>query len=160
MHSYMSLGVPQTPRSYNTLYSKSYEMWKPLSVSQSHQDWGLWTFSSNLAECLSPPNFGRYAKPYFNLGEGVRILQPPRFFDIPTALLSGSCCAQHASANEKQATIKAIRFCKQCLHDLQFMKKRYSSPNLSKLTRADISCQFYEIKVLLRADTVYKKNGL
>ena len=35
---------------------------------------------------------------------------------------------------------KGPSFCKQCLLDLQFMKTRSSSPNLSKLARADISC--------------------
>ena len=34
---------------------------------------------------------------------------------------------------------KGHSFCKQCLHDLQFMKTRSSSPNFSKLARADIS---------------------
>jgi hypothetical protein len=37
---------------------------------------------------------------------------------------------------------KGHSLCKQCLHDLQFMKKGSSSLNLSKLARADISCQF------------------
>ena len=41
-------------------------------------------------------------------------------------------------------------FCQQCLHDLQFKKTRYSSPNLSKLARADISCQFKETNYLCR----------
>ena len=36
----------------------------------------------------------------------------------------------------------------QCLHDLQFMKKIYFSPNLSKLARADISCQFMKTRSL------------
>ena len=44
--------------------------------------------------------------------------------------------------------------CKQCVHDLQFMKKGFSSPNLSKLARADISCQFIKTRSLCR--TVYK----
>ena len=46
----------------------------------------------------------------------------------------------------------------QCLHDLQFMKKIYFSPNLSKLARADISCQFMKTRSLCR--TVYAINGL
>jgi hypothetical protein len=45
---------------------------------------------------------------------------------------------------------KGHSFCKQCLHDLQFMKKRSSSPKLSKLTRADISCQFKKTRSLCR----------
>jgi hypothetical protein len=39
---------------------------------------------------------------------------------------------------------------KQCLHNLQFMKKGSSSPNLSKLARADISCQFMKTRSLCR----------
>ena len=46
--------------------------------------------------------------------------------------------------------IKGHSFCKQCLHDLQFMKTRYSSPNLSKVARVDISCQFKETRYLCR----------
>ena len=53
---------------------------------------------------------------------------------------------------------KGHLFCKQCLHDLQFMKTRSSSPNLSKLARVDISCQFKKTRSLCR--TVYKINGL
>ena len=45
---------------------------------------------------------------------------------------------------------KGHSFCKQCLHDLQFMKTRYSSPNLSKVARVDISCQFKETRYLCR----------
>ena len=45
---------------------------------------------------------------------------------------------------------KGHSFCKQCLHDLQVMKKRSSSPNLSKLARADISCQFIKTRSLCR----------
>ena len=41
-------------------------------------------------------------------------------------------------------------FCKQCLHNRQFKKTRYSSPNLSKLARADISCQFKKTRYLCR----------
>ena len=37
---------------------------------------------------------------------------------------------------------KAHSLCKQCLHDLHFLKKGSFSPKLSKLARADISCQF------------------
>ena len=43
---------------------------------------------------------------------------------------------------------KGHSFCKQCLHNLQFMKTRSSSPNLSKLARADISCQFMKTRSL------------
>ena len=48
----------------------------------------------------------------------------------------------------KTSNNKSHSFFKQCLHDLQFMEKMYCSPNLYKLTRADISCQFYANKVL------------
>ena len=53
---------------------------------------------------------------------------------------------------------KGHSFCKQCLHILQFMKTESSSPNLSKLARADISCQFMKTRSLCR--TIYKMNGL
>ena len=52
---------------------------------------------------------------------------------------------------------KAHSLCKQCLHDLHFLKKRSYSPNLSKLARADISCHFMKTRSLCR--TVYKMNG-
>ena len=45
---------------------------------------------------------------------------------------------------------KGHSFCEQCLHDLQFMKTRSSSQNLSKLARADISCQFMKTRSLCR----------
>ena len=45
---------------------------------------------------------------------------------------------------------KGHSFCKQCLHNLQFKKTRYSSPNLSKLARVDISCQFKKTRYLCR----------
>ena len=53
-------------------------------------------------------------------------------------------------------------FGKQAMQDLQFMKTRSSSPNLSKLARADISCQFMKTRSLCRLKpcTVYKMNGL
>ena len=50
--------------------------------------------------------------------------------------------------------IKGPSLCKQCLHDLQFMKKGSSSQNLSKLA----SCQFMKTRSLCR--TVYTMNGL
>ena len=53
---------------------------------------------------------------------------------------------------------KGHSFCKQCLHDLQFIKTRSSSPNLSKLARADISCQTMKTRSFCR--TVYNMNGL
>ena len=53
---------------------------------------------------------------------------------------------------------KGYLLCKQCLHDLQFMKKGSSSPNLSKLARADISCEFMKTRSLCR--TVYRMNRL
>ena len=50
--------VPQTPRSYNALIEVFKFIWDvktPIRsdpyLSQSHQDWGLWTFSSKVAEC-------------------------------------------------------------------------------------------------------------
>ena len=46
--------------------------------------------------------------------------------------------------------VKGHSFCKKCPHDLQFKKTRYSSPNLSKLARADISCQFKKTRHLCR----------
>ena len=54
---------------------------------------------------------------------------------------------------------KGHSFSKQCLHDLQFMKKGSSSPNISKLARADISCQFMKTRSLC-CRTVYTMNGL
>ena len=45
---------------------------------------------------------------------------------------------------------KGHSFCKQCLHNLQFKKPRYSSPKTSKLARADISCQFKKAMYLYR----------
>ena len=43
--------------------------------------------------------------------------------------------------NQNNMLSKGHSLCKHCLHDLQFIKKGSSSPNLSKLARADISCQ-------------------
>ena len=43
--------------------------------------------------------------------------------------------------------------------DLQFMNTRFYSPNLSKLARADISCQYIK-QAPPCADTVYEMNGL
>ena len=53
MHSCGFPGVPQTPRSYNVLMEVSKFDSVNLYLSQSHQDWGLWTFSSKLAECTA-----------------------------------------------------------------------------------------------------------
>ena len=50
----------------------------------------------------------------------------------------------------KKWECKGHSFCKQCLHDLQFKKMRYSSRNLSKLASADISCQFKKTRYLCR----------
>ena len=55
------------------------------------------------------------------------------------------------------ASIKAHSLCKQCLHDLHFLKKGSFSPNLSKLARADISCHFMKTRSLCR--TVDSMNG-
>ena len=56
----------------------------------------------------------------------------------------------------KVTLAKGHSLCEQCLYNLLFMKKGSSSPNLSKLARADISCQF--MQSLCR--TVYTMNGL
>ena len=60
MHSYRSPGVPQTPRSCNALIEVFKFIWDvetPIRsdpyLSQSHQDWGLWTFLSKVAECVA-----------------------------------------------------------------------------------------------------------
>ena len=45
---------------------------------------------------------------------------------------------------------KGHSLCKPCLHDLQFMKTMSSSPNLSNLARAGISCQFMKTRSLCR----------
>ena len=47
-------------------------------------------------------------------------------------------------------TTKDHSFSKQCLHDLQFMKTRSSSPNIYKLARADISSQFMKKRSFCR----------
>ena len=57
---------------------------------------------------------------------------------------------KHLSVRTDKLHAKGHLFCKPCLHDLQFMKTRFSSPNLSKLARADISCQFIKTKTLPR----------
>ena len=49
---------------------------------------------------------------------------------------------------------KGHSFCKQCLQDIQFKKTRYSSLNLSKLARADISSGVSLRKQGTCADTV------
>ena len=49
-----------------------------------------------------------------------------------------------------QKVTRSHSFCKQCLHALPFRKTRYSSPNLSKLARVDISCQFKKTRYLCR----------
>ena len=59
-------------------------------------------------------------------------------------------CQVFFSRLQSQGLFKGHSFCKQCLHDLQFKKTRYSSPNLSKLARADISCQFKKTRYLCR----------
>ena len=60
--------------------------------------------------------------------------------------------------NQRIVSLKGHSLCKQCLHNLQFMKKGYSSPKVSKLARADISCRFMKTRSLCR--TVYNMNGL
>ena len=54
-------GVPRTLRNYNALIEVFKFIWGVETfirsdpyLSQSHQDWGLWTFSSKLAECAPP----------------------------------------------------------------------------------------------------------
>ena len=54
------------------------------------------------------------------------------------------------SSWQTERAAKGHLFCKQCLHGLQFNKTRYSLPNLSKLARADISCQFKKRRYLCR----------
>ena len=51
---------------------------------------------------------------------------------------------------DKMSAFKGYSLCEHCLHDLQFMKKGSSSPNLSKLAIADISCQFMKTRSLCR----------
>ena len=60
MHSYRSSRVPWTPRSYNVLIEVFEFIWDvetPITsepyLSRSHQDWGLWTVSSKVAECAA-----------------------------------------------------------------------------------------------------------
>ena len=57
--------------------------------------------------------------------------------------------AVETTKRDAKVNTKGHLLCKQCLHALQFMKKGSSSPNLSKLARADISCQLYENKILV-----------
>ena len=64
----------------------------------------------------------------------ARVIEPQQ---IVNSLKSLKC---------KKYEIKGHSLCKQCLHDLQFMKKGLHSPNLSKLARADISCQFMKTR--------------
>ena len=52
---------------------------------------------------------------------------------------------------------KAHSLCKQCLHDLHFLKKGSYSTNLYNLARADISRHFMKTRSLCR--TVYLING-
>ena len=54
----------------------------------------------------------------------------------------GNHSQTHLAFGRMNKLDKDHSFCKQCLHDLQFKKTRYSSSNFSKLARADISCQF------------------
>ena len=58
MHSNRSSGVHRTLRSYNMLIEVFKFIWNAKTpirsdpfLSQSHQDWGFWTFSSKVAEC-------------------------------------------------------------------------------------------------------------
>ena len=74
MHTYRSPGVPQTPKSYNALIEVFKFIWEvetPIRsdpyLSQSHQDWGLWTFSSKVAEGAPPCIFVTWAKLIFIL---------------------------------------------------------------------------------------------
>ena len=57
---------------------------------------------------------------------------------------------RNITCENKVRKLNAIRFCKQCMHDLQFMKTWSSSPNLYKLARADISYQFMKTRSLCR----------
>ena len=51
---------------------------------------------------------------------------------------------------------KAHSLCNQCLHDLHCLKKASFSPNLCKLPRADINCNFMKTRSLCR--TVHSMN--
>ena len=57
---------------------------------------------------------------------------------------------RNITCENKVRKLNALRFCKQCMHDLQFMKTWSSSPNLYKLARADISYQFMKTRSLCR----------
>ena len=52
--------------------------------------------------------------------------------------------------SEDSTITKAHSLCKQCLHNLHFLKKGSFSPNLSKLARADISCHLIKNKILVQ----------
>ena len=57
---------------------------------------------------------------------------------------------QKSSHNAKKYQTKGHSFFKQRLHNFQLRKTRYSSPNLSKLARTDISSQFNKTRYLYR----------
>ena len=84
----------------------------------------------------------------------LNLLRPFKMF---SAIKRWIFCQEVKKAS-KQYTSKGHSFCKQCLHNLQFIKTRYISWNLSNLARADISCQFMKTRSLCK--TVYKMNGL
>ena len=85
-----------------------------------------------------------------------KILRPLRCILCALALKHCFLKGQKISeANELPKTeqnhfAKGHSFCKQCLHDLQFKKTRYSSPDLSELARDGISCQFKKTRQLCR----------
>ena len=68
----------------------------------------------------------------------------------PHSMISGRISVSMYCTFSKTYRTKGHSFRKQCLHILQFKKPMYSSPNLSKLARADISCQFKKARNLCR----------
>ena len=76
----------------------------------------------------------------------LNLLRPFKMF---SAIKRWIFCQEVKKAS-KQYISKGHLFCKPCLHDIQFIKTRYFSRNLSKLARADISCQFKKPRYLCR----------
>ena len=77
---------------------------------------------------------------YKRFYQGINKTQSRKLFSIIFSIV-------YSKTNYSTLT-KGHSFCKQSLHNLQFMKTSYSSPNLSKLARADISCQFKKTRYL------------
>ena len=88
----------------------------------------------------------------------LSLISSPPSSSLQMALLSVSIEVALIHSEPKiEISSKAHSLSKQCLHNLHFMKKGYSSPNLSKLGRADISSHFMKTWTLCR--TVYRMNG-